>query len=99
MTVPLTSTRSAPRKRSVQRRREGLIGGRLNMAWFGANERTDRGTALSTRPSARCGTVRPSMQASALPFLFGLLAGALGGLMGVGGGILLVPLLVHAMRA
>jgi uncharacterized membrane protein YfcA len=38
------------------------------------------------------------MQASALPFLFGLLAGALGGLMGVGGGILLVPLLVHALR-
>ena len=39
------------------------------------------------------------MQASALPFLFGLLAGALGGLMGVGGGILLVPLLVHFTRA
>lgn len=38
------------------------------------------------------------MQASALPLLFGLLAGALGGLMGVGGGILLVPLLVHALR-
>src|SRR5712671_3797555 len=37
------------------------------------------------------------MQASALPFLFGLLAGALGGLMGVGGGILLVPLLVHVL--
>jgi uncharacterized protein len=39
------------------------------------------------------------MQASALPLLFGLLAGALGGLMGVGGGILLVPLLVHALHA
>ena len=39
------------------------------------------------------------MLASALPFLFGLLAGALGGLMGVGGGIILVPLLVHALRA
>jgi len=39
------------------------------------------------------------MMASALPFLFGLLAGALGGLMGVGGGIILVPLLVHALRA
>jgi len=39
------------------------------------------------------------MEASALPFLFGLLAGALGGLMGVGGGILLVPLLVHFTRA
>ncbi len=39
------------------------------------------------------------MQASALPFLFGLLAGALGGLMGVGGGILLVPLLVTFTRA
>lgn len=38
------------------------------------------------------------MQASALLFLFGLLAGALGGLMGVGGGVLLVPLLVHALR-
>jgi uncharacterized membrane protein YfcA len=32
-----------------------------------------------------------------MPFLFGLMAGALGGLMGVGGGILLVPLLVHAL--
>jgi uncharacterized membrane protein YfcA len=39
------------------------------------------------------------MQASALPLLFGLLAGALGGLMGVGGGILLVPLLVHFTQA
>lgn len=38
------------------------------------------------------------MLASALPFLFGLLAGALGGLMGVGGGIILVPLLVHALH-
>src|SRR2546425_4550855 len=35
------------------------------------------------------------MLTSVLPFLFGLVAGALGGLMGVGGGILLVPLLVH----
>ena len=32
-----------------------------------------------------------------MPFVFGFLAGALGGLMGVGGGILLVPLLVHAL--
>ena len=31
----------------------------------------------------------------ALPLLFGLLSGALGGLMGVGGGILLVPLLLY----
>ena len=38
------------------------------------------------------------MRKSAVPFLFGLMAGALGGLMGVGGGILLVPLLVHALR-
>lgn len=38
------------------------------------------------------------MRTHALPFLFGLMAGALGGLMGVGGGILLVPLLVHALR-
>jgi uncharacterized membrane protein YfcA len=34
-----------------------------------------------------------------MPFLFGLVAGALGGLMGVGGGILLVPLLVHLLHA
>jgi len=34
-----------------------------------------------------------------MPFIFGLMAGALGGLMGVGGGILLVPLLVHTLRA
>jgi uncharacterized membrane protein YfcA len=34
----------------------------------------------------------------ALPLLFGALAGGLGGLMGVGGGILLVPLLVHFLR-
>lgn len=32
-----------------------------------------------------------------LPLLFGALSGALGGLMGVGGGVILVPLLVHAM--
>jgi uncharacterized membrane protein YfcA len=38
------------------------------------------------------------MRTHALPFLFGLMSGALGGLMGVGGGILLVPLLVHTLR-
>jgi hypothetical protein len=38
------------------------------------------------------------MEGPILPFLFGLLAGALGGLMGVGGGILLVPLLTHVLR-
>ncbi|MBI4364469.1 MAG: hypothetical protein HY568_03480 [Candidatus Latescibacteria bacterium] len=38
------------------------------------------------------------MLTGALPFLFGLLAGVLGGLMGVGGGIVLVPLLVHALH-
>jgi hypothetical protein len=38
------------------------------------------------------------MDGSILPFLFGLLAGALGGLMGVGGGLLLVPLLTHALH-
>lgn len=37
------------------------------------------------------------MRTIAVPFLFGLMAGALGGLMGVGGGVLLVPLLVHAL--
>ena len=37
------------------------------------------------------------MRTIAVPFLFGLMAGALGGLMGVGGGILLVPLLVHML--
>jgi len=39
------------------------------------------------------------MRSSATPFFFGLMAGALGGLLGVGGGILLVPLLVYALRA
>ncbi len=39
------------------------------------------------------------MRTIVVPFLFGLLAGALGGLMGVGGGILLVPLLVHMLGA
>ena len=34
-----------------------------------------------------------------MPFLFGLVAGALGGLMGVGGGILLIPMLVHLVHA
>ncbi len=34
----------------------------------------------------------------ALPLLFGVLSGALAGLMGVGGGILLIPLLVHFLR-
>jgi hypothetical protein len=37
------------------------------------------------------------MRRQALPFLIGILSGALGGLMGVGGGIVLVPLLVHLM--
>ena len=38
------------------------------------------------------------MARSVLPFLLGLAAGTLGGLMGVGGGIILVPLLVHVER-
>ncbi|HSQ59223.1 MAG TPA: sulfite exporter TauE/SafE family protein [Acidobacteriota bacterium] len=38
------------------------------------------------------------MRSAALPFLFGVLSGALGGLMGIGGGIVLVPLLVHGLR-
>ena len=33
-----------------------------------------------------------------LPALFGLLAGTLGGVMGVGGGLVLVPLLTHVLR-
>jgi uncharacterized membrane protein YfcA len=59
---------------------------------------TDGRLALSTRANGSLCYGARLMQASALPFLFGLLAGALGGLMGVGGGILLVPLLVHALR-
>src|SRR5690242_17045296 len=35
---------------------------------------------------------------TAVPFLLGALTGALGGLMGVGGGIVLVPLLVHLVH-
>ncbi len=38
------------------------------------------------------------MRRLALPFLLGAASGALGGLMGVGGGIVLVPLLVHVVR-
>ena len=38
------------------------------------------------------------MRRQALPFLLGAVSGALGGLMGVGGGIILVPLLVHALH-
>ena len=38
------------------------------------------------------------MRRHALPFLLGAVSGALGGLMGVGGGIVLVPLLVHALH-
>ena len=38
------------------------------------------------------------MRRHAFPFLLGAVSGALGGLMGVGGGIVLVPLLVHALR-
>ena len=34
----------------------------------------------------------------ALPLLFGVLSGALGGLMGIGGGIVLVPLLLHFLH-
>src|SRR5882672_10489260 len=60
-------------------------------------ERSDRRRALSTRASGSCYTVRASMWTNAMPFVFGLLAGALGGLMGVGGGIVLVPLLVHVL--
>ncbi|HYR51931.1 MAG TPA: sulfite exporter TauE/SafE family protein [Candidatus Dormibacteraeota bacterium] len=41
--------------------------------------------------------MRASMRKNAMPFVFGLLAGALGGLMGVGGGIVLIPLLVHVL--
>ncbi|HEY6220992.1 MAG TPA: sulfite exporter TauE/SafE family protein, partial [Candidatus Eisenbacteria bacterium] len=38
------------------------------------------------------------MRRHALPFLIGAVSGALGGLMGVGGGIVLVPLLVFALH-
>ncbi len=38
------------------------------------------------------------MEGSILTFLFGLIAGALGGLMGVGGGLVLVPLLTHFLH-
>jgi len=38
------------------------------------------------------------MRRHALPFLLGAVSGALGGFMGVGGGIILVPLLVHALH-
>jgi len=38
------------------------------------------------------------MGETAVPFLLGALSGALGGLMGVGGGIILVPLLVHVLH-
>jgi len=37
------------------------------------------------------------MRGRVVPLLFGLAAGALGGLMGVGGGIILIPLLVHGL--
>jgi len=37
------------------------------------------------------------MRRVAIPFLLGAISGALGGLMGVGGGIVLVPLLVHVL--
>ena len=38
------------------------------------------------------------MRRYALPFLLGAVSGALGGLMGVGGGIVLVPLLVYVLH-
>ena len=38
------------------------------------------------------------MGETAVPFLLGALSGALGGLMGVGGGIILVPLLTHVLH-
>src|SRR5881397_3983373 len=38
------------------------------------------------------------MRRHALPFLLGAVSGALGGLMGVGGGLVLVPLLVYALH-
>ena len=38
------------------------------------------------------------MRRQALPFLLGAVSGALGGLMGVGGGVILVPLLVNALH-
>ncbi|MGH7681953.1 MAG: TSUP family transporter, partial [Candidatus Eiseniibacteriota bacterium] len=38
------------------------------------------------------------MKRRALPFLLGAVSGTLGGMMGVGGGIVLVPLLVHVLH-
>jgi len=38
------------------------------------------------------------MRRRALPFLLGAVSGTLGGMMGVGGGIVLVPLLVHVLH-